>query len=197
MRDDRNNGAAAAPVTPARNRADHDVLHDQDRVHDNAGRPVLSRYLPAHTLSLRTRASGYWLLGLDKQERSDEAIPIWVCSADRDCFAEPVPGPRGAPTRGLAMLGGRPPDGIGCWGRYGDQQRRRPHAGITIGLDIAKSVFQVHAEDTSGCKIVIQKRLRRGQVAGFFCQAGCTGASGDRGVRHGALLGPHTARLAI
>jgi transposase len=39
----------------------------------------------------------------------------------------------------------------------------------TIGLDIAKSVFQVHGEDTSG-KIVLQKRLRRGQVAGFFAK---------------------------
>ena len=40
---------------------------------------------------------------------------------------------------------------------------------ITIGLDIAKSVFQVHGEDASG-KIVIQKRLRRGQVTGFFAK---------------------------
>ena len=40
---------------------------------------------------------------------------------------------------------------------------------ITIGLDIAKSVFQVHGEDASG-KIVIQKRLRRGQVTGFFAE---------------------------
>lgn len=40
---------------------------------------------------------------------------------------------------------------------------------ITIGLDIAKSVFQVHAEDATG-KMVIQKRLRRGQVAGFFAK---------------------------
>jgi transposase len=38
---------------------------------------------------------------------------------------------------------------------------------ITIGLDIAKSVFQVHGEDASG-KIILQKRLRRGQVAVFF-----------------------------
>ena len=38
---------------------------------------------------------------------------------------------------------------------------------ITIGLDIAKSVFQVHAEDASG-KVVFQKRLRRSQVLGFF-----------------------------
>jgi transposase len=41
---------------------------------------------------------------------------------------------------------------------------------ITIGLDIAKSVFQVHGEDTSSGKIVLQKRLRRGQVAGFFAK---------------------------
>jgi transposase len=37
----------------------------------------------------------------------------------------------------------------------------------TIGLDIAKSVFQVHGEDPSG-KIVVQKRLRRSQVLAFF-----------------------------
>ena len=38
---------------------------------------------------------------------------------------------------------------------------------ITIGLDIAKSVFQVHGEDASG-RIVLQKRLRRSQVETFF-----------------------------
>ena len=39
----------------------------------------------------------------------------------------------------------------------------------TIGFDIAKSVFQVHAEDSTG-KVVLQKRLRRGQVAAFFAK---------------------------
>jgi transposase len=39
---------------------------------------------------------------------------------------------------------------------------------ITIGLDIAKSVFQVHGE-ASG-KIVMQKRLRRSQVTEFFAK---------------------------
>ena len=38
---------------------------------------------------------------------------------------------------------------------------------ITIGLDIAKSVFQVHGEDATG-KIILQKRLRRSQVLAFF-----------------------------
>jgi hypothetical protein len=37
----------------------------------------------------------------------------------------------------------------------------------TIGLDIAKSVFQVHGEDASG-KVVLQKRLWRSQVLAFF-----------------------------
>ena len=36
-----------------------------------------------------------------------------------------------------------------------------------IGLDIAKNVFQVHGEDSAG-KMVIQKRLSRGRVIGFF-----------------------------
>lgn len=40
---------------------------------------------------------------------------------------------------------------------------------ITIGLDIAKSVFQVHAENAAG-QIVLQKRLRRSQVEGFFAR---------------------------
>src|SRR5450755_4214638 len=37
----------------------------------------------------------------------------------------------------------------------------------TIGLDIAKSVFQVHGIGKSGF-VVVQRRLRRSQVLGFF-----------------------------
>ncbi len=37
------------------------------------------------------------------------------------------------------------------------------------GLDIAKSVFQVHGEDSSG-KIVLQKRLKRSQMEEFFAR---------------------------
>jgi transposase len=37
----------------------------------------------------------------------------------------------------------------------------------TIGLDLAKSIFQVHAVDTSG-EIVVRKALRRAQVLPFF-----------------------------
>jgi transposase len=46
----------------------------------------------------------------------------------------------------------------------------------TVGLDIAKSVFQVHGEDAEN-KCVLQKRLTRGKLEGFFaklppCQIG-------------------------
>jgi transposase len=37
----------------------------------------------------------------------------------------------------------------------------------TIGLDLAKNVFQVHGIDEVG-QVVVRKRLRRGQVLGYF-----------------------------
>ena len=37
----------------------------------------------------------------------------------------------------------------------------------TIGLDLAKNVFQVHGVDGAG-QVVVRKQLRRGQVLGFF-----------------------------
>jgi transposase len=40
---------------------------------------------------------------------------------------------------------------------------------ITVGLDIAKNVFQLHGVDASG-EVVVQRRLRRGQVEGFFAR---------------------------
>jgi transposase len=39
----------------------------------------------------------------------------------------------------------------------------------TIGLDLAKSVFQVHGADDDG-RPVVRKKLRRGQVLGFFAK---------------------------
>jgi len=37
----------------------------------------------------------------------------------------------------------------------------------TIGVDLAKSVFQVHGVDAAG-EVVVRRQLRRAQVAGFF-----------------------------
>jgi transposase len=52
-----------------------------------------------------------------------------------------------------------------------DHQQQEPSMGdiTTIGLDPAKSVFQVHAVDEVG-RIVLRKRLRRGQVLAFFAR---------------------------
>ena len=57
----------------------------------------------------------------------------------------------------------------------------------TIGLDIAKNVFQVHGIDAAE-KVVVRKQLRRGQVMKFFeAPAALPGWLG--GLRHGAPLG--------
>ena len=54
----------------------------------------------------------------------------------------------------------------------------------TIGLDLAKNVFQVHGADTSG-HAVIRKKLRRDQVLSFFSQVPpCLGAMEACGGAH-------------
>ena len=39
--------------------------------------------------------------------------------------------------------------------------------GATIGLDLAKNVFQVHGIDGDG-KVLVRRQLRRGEVLKFF-----------------------------
>jgi len=39
----------------------------------------------------------------------------------------------------------------------------------TIGLDLAKSVFQVHAINDAG-EVIVRKTLRRSQVLSFFAK---------------------------
>ena len=39
----------------------------------------------------------------------------------------------------------------------------------TVGLDVAKQVFQVHGIDTHG-KVVVRKQLRRKEVVEYFTQ---------------------------
>jgi len=52
----------------------------------------------------------------------------------------------------------------------------------TIGLDIAKQIFQVHGADAEG-RTVLRRRLRRNQVAGFLansppCEVGLEACGG-------------------
>ena len=69
----------------------------------------------------------------------------------------------------------------------------------TIGLDIAKSVFQVHGVDAAG-QVVVRRRLRRRQVLAFFqklppCPVGIEAcASSHHWSRELQALG-HTVRL--
>jgi hypothetical protein len=50
------------------------------------------------------------------------------------------------------------------------------HMVTTIGLDIAKSVFQVHGIDTTG-NVIIRPLLKRRHVLTFF-RDGCDSSSG-------------------
>src|ERR687894_2318364 len=68
--------------------------------------------------------------------------------------------------------GGRPPTASMCAKvRSSEPAAREPPAmSITmIGLDIAKSVFQLHAIDATG-KVQLRRKLRRGEVIAFFEQ---------------------------
>ena len=62
----------------------------------------------------------------------------------------------------------------------------------TIGLDIAKSVFQVHGVDAVGA-VVIRRKLTRGRVLGFFEKLPPMSRR-DRGMQLLALLGERTDR---
>ena len=50
-----------------------------------------------------------------------------------------------------------------------DHMKGEPSMGdvITIGVDLAKSVFQVHGVDAAG-SVVVRRQLRRRQVLPFF-----------------------------
>jgi transposase len=69
----------------------------------------------------------------------------------------------------------------------------------TIGLDIAKSVFQVHGVDAAG-QVVVRRQLKRGHVVAFFqklppCLVGIEAcASSHYWSRELQALG-HTVRL--
>lgn len=68
----------------------------------------------------------------------------------------------------------------------------------TVGLDLAKNVFQVHGADGAG-RAVLRKKLRRAQVLEFFSQLPpCVVAMEACGGAHFATrtFGSGAARLA-
>src|SRR3954470_15738233 len=94
-----------------------------------------------------------------------------------------------------------PPAALVCQSGGVEHHSREASMGqvSTIGLDLAKSVFQVHGADASGA-VVFRKRLRRGQVRPFFAaQPPCAVALEACGSAHPlareiGLLG-HAVRL--
>jgi hypothetical protein len=61
---------------------------------------------------------------------------------------------------------------------------------VTIGLDIAKSVFQLHGVGEDG-SLVLRKRLRRTELLAFFRKTAFV-PHRNRGLRFGAPLGTRT-----
>jgi transposase len=70
---------------------------------------------------------------------------------------------------------------------------------VTIGLDLAKQVFQVDGADVEG-RPLLRRRLRRSQVAGFFgnvppCVVGMEACCGAHYWSRGIGRFGHTVRL--
>ena len=68
----------------------------------------------------------------------------------------------------------------------------------TVGLDLAKNVFQVHGVDERG-GAALRKQLKRDQVAPFFARLEpCLISDRHRSLRRSALLGSqaHRARAS-
>jgi transposase len=63
----------------------------------------------------------------------------------------------------------------------------------TIGLDIAKSVFQVHGIDAGG-QVIVRRQLKRRFYPGFLSEA-ATMPGWHRGLRLGAPLVARTAGI--
>jgi len=59
-------------------------------------------------------------------------------------------------------------------------------AAVTIGLDLGKSVFQVHGVDSQGA-VVVQRRIVRARLLAFFQAVGLPGWDG--GLRRRSSLG--------
>ena len=57
-----------------------------------------------------------------------------------------------------------------------------------IGIDLAKSVFQVHGVDENG-QVIVRRQLRRGQLLAFFEKQPCC-LIGHGGLRGCPSLGP-------
>src|SRR4051795_5356515 len=144
-----------------------------------------------------------FLLGLRHGQPVRAQVPSW-CSGhgvDAGCYQRAGPPGQLTVTRHLRKVqDGRPRTASACQGGV-DRPLEEASVGQvnTIGLDIAKRVFQAHGADASG-RVVFRKRLVRAKVLEFFAaQPPCTVAmEACAGAHHWACelskLG-HTVRL--
>src|SRR3954470_5218635 len=132
-----------------------------------------------------------FLLGLHRGQLVRAHVPSW-CSRHGWTLVAPDELARLASlqlvaTRRLPRVqGGRPPTALVCQSGGVEHHSREASMGqvSTIGLDLAKSIFQVHGADASGA-VVFRKRLRRSQVRLFLAaQPPCTVATEACGSSH-------------
>src|SRR3954468_7861527 len=120
-----------------------------------------------------------FLLGLHRGQLVGAHVPSWCSRHGVDAGCSQRAGPPGqltsrsyqTPAEGT---GWTPPDGI-CVPRWCRPLEEASVGQVnTIGLDIAKRVFQAHGADASG-RVVFRKRLLRAKVLEFFAaQPPCT-----------------------
>src|SRR5215213_3564140 len=132
-----------------------------------------------------------FLLGLHRGQLVRAHVPSW-CSGHGWTLVAPNELARLVSLQLVAarhfrrVQGGRPPTGLVCQSGGVEHHSREASMGqvSTIGLDLAKSVFQVHGADASGA-VVVRKRLRRSQVRPFLAaQPPCTVAMEACGSAH-------------
>src|SRR3954449_12577961 len=122
-----------------------------------------------------------FLLGMRRGQLAGAHVPSWCSRHGVDAGCSRRAGPPGelttcayqTPAEGT---GWTPPAAVVCQSGGVEPRSREASMGqvSTIGLDLAKSVFQVHGADASGA-VVFRKKLRRSQVRPFFAvQPPCT-----------------------
>src|SRR3954471_2025594 len=73
------------------------------------------------------------------------------------------------PTRLKRLMVWTPPDGLSVpeWWCCKPRKEASMNQVSTVGLDLAKYIFQLHGADSAGA-VVFRKRLRRGQLLAFL-----------------------------
>src|SRR4051794_31420867 len=107
------------------------------------------------------------------RSKSRRAIPTGVLHGQKLASARfrcaPIPDLPAVDTLRRKRWGGRPPTASTC--QSGGVEHHSKEASVgevsTIGLDVAKLVFQAYGADASG-GVVFRKKLRRDQVLAFF-----------------------------